>query len=72
MAYHIAGGQWDHSVDVKDEHSWIEVLQGDIQNIELVAPTPDEGACASARQSLTFPSPTRPVNCWFTGRVGRV
>lgn len=43
MVYHIAGGQWDHSVDVKDEHSWIEVLQGDIQNIELVDPTPDEG-----------------------------
>ena len=43
MVYHIVGGKWDDSVDVNDQHSWIEVLEGDHQNIRLIDATQDDG-----------------------------
>lgn len=44
MVYHIFGGDWDSSkVDDEAQHSWIEVLEGDINDIRLIDPTLDDG-----------------------------
>ncbi|MBO6868599.1 MAG: hypothetical protein JJ877_16280, partial [Thalassococcus sp.] len=43
MVYHIVGGDWDSSKVEDDQHSWIEVLEGDINDIRLIDPTLDDG-----------------------------
>lgn len=43
MVYHIVGGDWDSSKVEDDQHSWIEVLEGDHQNIRLLDATQDDG-----------------------------
>ncbi len=44
MAYGITGGIWDDKADTRDEHSWIEVLEGDAKGMHLVDATQDDGA----------------------------